>query len=125
MMRFAKWVFTLAAVYGVIVLVPPLFLEASLVRMSGPMTYPEYYYGFTLAALVFQAMFFLIGRDPVRYRPLMIVGVFEKLSFAAPVWILLVMHRLGGPSVLPFATFDLVLGLLFAIAWTRTPRSAS
>jgi hypothetical protein len=124
-MRFAKWVFTLAAIYGVIVLFPPLFLESALARMSGPLTYPEYYYGFTLAALVFQAMFLLIGRDPVRYRPLMIVGVFEKLSFAVPVWILLALHRLGGPSVLPFATFDLVLGVLFAVAYVRTPRSAT
>jgi hypothetical protein len=124
-MRFAKWVFTLAAVYGVIVLVPPLFLEAALARQNGPLTYPEYYYGFTGAALVFQAMFWLIGRDPARYRPLMLVGVLEKLSFAVPVGILLARHRLGGPSVLPFVAIDLGLGVLFAIAWLRTSKSAA
>jgi hypothetical protein len=124
-MRFAKWVFTIAPIYGVIVLVPPLFLERALAKQYGPMSYPEYFYGFTLAALVFQAMFFLIGRDPLRYRPLMIVGVFEKLSFAVPVWILLELHRLGGPSVLPFATIDLGLGVLFAIAYLRTAKSAA
>jgi hypothetical protein len=30
-MKFAKWVFTAAAIYGLIVLVPPLFLEATVV----------------------------------------------------------------------------------------------
>jgi hypothetical protein len=119
-MRFAKWVFTLASVYGVIVLVPPLFLESAVAKATGPVTYPEYYYGFTAAALVFQAMFFVIGRDPARFRPLMIVGVFEKLSFGIPVWTLYALHRLGSPAVIPFATFDLVLGALFLIAWLRT-----
>src|SRR3954447_20056874 len=100
-MKVAKWVFTLAAIYGVIVLVPPLFLEGMVAKMSGPVTYPEYYYGFTLAALVFQVMFFIIGRDPVRFRPLMLVGVLEKLSFAVPVWLLYAQHRLGQSGGLP------------------------
>ena len=119
-MAFAKWTFTLAAIYGVLVLVPPLFLEGYLARSIGPLTYPEYYYGFVGAALVFQAMFFVIGRDPVRFRPLMAVGVLEKLSFAVPVWILWATHRLGNPQGLPFATIDLALGVLFAISFVRT-----
>jgi hypothetical protein len=119
-MSFAKWTFTLAAVYGVLVLAPPLFLEGYLARTIRPFAYPEYYYGFLGAALVFQAMFFVIGRDPARFRPLMLVGVLEKLSFAVPVWILWAGHRLGNPQVLPFATIDLALGVLFAISFART-----
>ncbi len=119
-MKFAKWVFTLASIYGVIVLIPPLFLEATVGKMSGPVTYPEYYYGFTLAAIVFQLMFFTIGRDPQRYRPLMLVGVLEKLSFGVPVWVLYAQHRLGQRGVLPFATIDLGLGVLFAVSYLRT-----
>ena len=119
-MAFAKWTFTLAAIYGVLVLVPPLFREGYLARSIGPLTYPEYYYGFVAAALVFQAMFFVIGRDPARFRPLMVVGVLEKLSFAVPVWILWSAHRLGNPQALPFATIDLALGVLFAISFVRT-----
>ena len=123
-MKFARWVFTGAAIYGVIVLVPPLFLEATVVRMSGlPMGYPEYYYGFTLAAIVFQLLFFTIGRDPQRYRPLMLVGVLEKLSFGLPVWVLYAQHRLGQTAVLPFATIDLGLGVLFATSYLRTPNA--
>ena len=123
-MKFAKWVFTAAAIYGVIVLVPPLFLEATVVKMSGlPMGYPEYYYGFTLTAIAFQFVFFIIGRDPQRYRPLMLVGVLEKLSFGVPVWLLYAQHRLGQAGVLPFATIDLELGVLFATSYVSTPKA--
>ncbi len=123
-MKFAKWVFTIAAIYGVIVLVPPLFLEATVVKMSGhPMDYPEYYYGFTLTAIVFQGVFFTIGRDPQRFRPLMLVGVLEKLSFGVPVWWLYAQHRLGQAGVLPFATIDLGLGVLFATSYLVTPKA--
>ena len=122
-MRFAKWMFTLAAIYGVIVLVPPLFLEAMTARATGPVTYPEYYYGFALTALVFQGIFFVIGRDPVRYRALMPLGVLEKLSFGVPCAVLYAQHRLGSPSVLPFAAIDLGLVALFAVSWFRTAKA--
>jgi hypothetical protein len=87
------------------------------------MGYPEYYYGFTLTAIVFQLIFFTIGRDPQRYRPLMLVGVFEKLSFGVPVWVLYAQHRLGQAGVLPFATIDLGLGVLFATSYLTTPKA--
>ena len=119
---FAKRVFTWAAIYGVIVLAPTAFLEGAIAHATGPVTYPEYYYGFTLTALVFQGVFFVIGRDPVRYRALMPVGVLEKLSFGVPCWVLFSQHRLGNPQVLPFATIDLALGALFAASWFRTPK---
>ena len=48
-MIFAKRVFTWAAIYGVIVLVPIPFLEGFVSRSTGPVTYPrKYYYGFGL-----------------------------------------------------------------------------
>ncbi|HEY0435778.1 MAG TPA: hypothetical protein VGC92_04010 [Phenylobacterium sp.] len=122
-MVFARRIFTLAAIYGVIVLAPIPFLEALMARTTGPVTYPEYYYGFALTALVFQGVFFVIGRDPVRYRALMPVGVLEKLSFGVPCWVLYAQHRLGNPQVLPFATIDLALGVLFAISWFKTAKS--
>lgn len=121
-MVFAKRVFTWAAIYGVIVLAPNLFLEAYLSRSNGPVSYPEFYYGFVCTALVFQRVFFVIGRDPVRYRALMPVGVLEKLSFGVPCWVLYAQHRLGDPQVLPFATIDLGLGALFAVSWFRTAK---
>ena len=46
-MRFAKWVFLLAGVSGILLAVPPYFLERQTgVDYPPPVTHPEYYYGF-------------------------------------------------------------------------------
>ena len=49
----------------------------------------------------------------------MVVGVLEKLSFGVPVWLLHAKGRAQGP-VMALASFDLVLGALFAAAYLRT-----
>ena len=118
-MRFARWVFTIAGVYGLIVMIPQFFLERVVATTSGPVTHPEYFYGFVGAAVVFQLLFLLIGRDPVRFRPAMLIGVLEKLSFGVPVWILWAQGRTP-VTVVPFASIDLALGVLFAAAYVRT-----
>lgn len=110
---FAKWVFTLAGVYGVLV-VAPLYLVP-------PVGAPEVHYGFVGITLAFQLMFLLIGRDPVRYRPAMLVGVVEKVVFPAAVWPLYLMGGTQGPVVV-FATIDLMLAALFVAAWLQTPK---
>ena len=81
-MKFAKITYWLAAIYGILVLLPGFFLEAEFSRTSPPaLTHPEFYYGFYGSALVWQLAFILIARDPVRYRPLMLVSVLEKAGF--------------------------------------------
>lgn len=46
-MTFARRVFFIAAVYGVIVLVPQYFMEARSGRdFPPPITHPEHFYGF-------------------------------------------------------------------------------
>jgi hypothetical protein len=121
-MRFARWTFIGAAIYGVIVLAPLLFLEGVLARTTGPLTYPEYYYGFLGSALVFQLVFVLIGRDPVRHRPLMLAAVAEKWVWGPTVWWLVLHGRTHG-AVVVFATIDLALGVLFSLAYARTPKT--
>ncbi len=118
-MTSAKWVFTGAGIYGLIVMLPMYFAEPAMIAAGQPMTHPENHYGFVGAAVVFQLMFLLIGRDPVRYRPMMLIGVLEKASFGFAVWPLYLMGRTPG-LVAGFATVDLILGLLFLIAWFRT-----
>jgi hypothetical protein len=45
-MRFAKWVFLLAGVAGILLVVPPYFLEPQTGEDYPPaITHPEYYYG--------------------------------------------------------------------------------
>jgi hypothetical protein len=64
---FARRVFTLAGLYGVLVLVPQYFMEDQVGRdFPPPITHPENYYGFIGVALAWQVLFFILARDPVR-----------------------------------------------------------
>jgi Na+-driven multidrug efflux pump len=119
-MRFAKIVFLVAGIYGLIVLVPQYFFEARTGHdYPPPITHPEYYYGFIGLAVVWQFVFLILSRDPGRYRPLMIVAILEKACFAIPAVILLLQHRI--PSLIfGFAMVDAFLGVLFLIAYLKT-----
>lgn len=119
-MSFAKRVFTLAAIYGLIVMPPLYFVELGL-KLSGQplLEHPETHYGFVGVTLLFQLIFLLISRDPARYRPLMPICVAEKLVFAAPVWLLFALGRTPGVMTI-FATIDLVLAVLFVMSFGRT-----
>ncbi|RAK61502.1 hypothetical protein DJ021_17680 [Phenylobacterium hankyongense] len=121
-MTFAKWVFTLAGIYGLIVLTPFLFLEKAIGQASAPITHPEYFYGFLGAALTFQVLFLLVGRDPVGLRRVMPVAVLEKLVWGVVVYALAAQGRVPAP-VVGFATLDLVWGALFVACWLRTRRA--
>ena len=119
-MKFAKLVFLIAGIYGLIVLVPQYFFEARTGQdYPPPITHPEYYYGFIGLAVVWQFVFLILSRDPVRYRPLMIVAILEKACFAIPSAILMSQHRIPGLTF-GFAMVDVVLGVLFLIAYVKT-----
>jgi hypothetical protein len=119
-MRFARWVFTGAAIYGIIVLAPQYFLEAQIGRdYPPPITHPEHFYGFVGVALAWQFAFLLIGRDPARYRALMPIAVLEKLAFGLPAVVLYTQDRLHA-HVLGAGLLDLLLGTLFAISFVKT-----
>lgn len=121
-MRLARWVFLGAGIYGLAVLGPQLVLEQRIGEDAPPaITHPEYFYGFLGVALAWQVLFLLIGADPVRLRPAMLPAVLEKASFAVAVGGLWAAGRVGG-SILAFAGFDALLGVLFLAAWWRTPR---
>ena len=118
--RFARRVYTIAGIYGLIVMFPQYFLEDKIGRdYPPPITHPEYFCGFVGIVLVWQIAFLVIARDPARFRALMPVTVLEKLAFAVPVALLYAQGR-AASSLLPFAAIDLVLGALFFIAWRRT-----
>lgn len=120
-MKLARRVFLLAGVYGVAVLVPQYFMESRIGRDFPPaITHPEHFYGFIGVALAWQVAFFLIARDPVRYRPLMGVAILEKVAFGAAAIALYVQDRLVMP-VLIAGLFDLVLAALFFLAMRSTP----
>jgi hypothetical protein len=122
-MKFARWAFTLAGIYGLIVLTPLFFLEDAVARASTPISHPIYYYGFAGVALAFQVLFLLIGRDPARMRSAMIPSIIEKLAFPAAAWPLYLSGRADFATTL-FATVDLALAFIFLAAWIATrPRT--
>jgi hypothetical protein len=118
-MKFAKWVFTLGGIWGVLIIAPLFFLEDTLAKASQPFSHPDMYYGFAASTLAMQFMYLLIGRDPARYRPLMLVGVFGKLAYTASLWTLLSAGRI--PMVVPaVASPDVILAILFIVSWFKT-----
>jgi hypothetical protein len=118
-MRFARWVFAIAGLYGLVALLPGYFSTSPFMP---PPNHLELYYGFYGCALAWQFAFFVIASDPVRYRMLMPVAVFEKLSFfAACVW-LYHTGKLAPGGPLLGSRIDGVWMVLFAIAWLRTPK---
>lgn len=116
---FAKRVFTIAGIYGLIVLVPQYFLEGRIGQDQPPeITHPEYFYGFVGVAVAWQVAFLIMARDPQRYRPLIIPAILEKISFGIAAVVLFVMKRLAG-SVLCFGLIDLTLAVLFGMAYLK------
>jgi len=120
-MKFAKIVFRVAGIWGLSVLTPLYFMFDLIGRNDPPpITHPGFFYGFVGVALAWQIAFIFIATDPVRYRPLMIPSVLEKVSFAAAVIILVLQGRMH-KSDLAFVYTDLLFGLLFVIAFFKTP----
>lgn len=122
-MNFAKRIFLIAGIYGLIVLLPQYLLEEKNGRdFPPPITHSEYYYGFVGVAVTWQIVFFILSRDPVRYRAMMIPAILEKASFGIPVVILFALNRLS-VTMLAVGVVDLILGTLFVVAYLRTPSS--
>lgn len=121
-MKFAKTVFWIAGIWGVLV-VAPLYLMFDLIGRKDPppITHPGFFYGFVGAALAWQLVFFIIATDPARYRPLMVPSVLEKFSYNFAVVILVVQGRMHA-SDLVFGGIDLLLGILFVISYLKTPK---
>lgn len=117
---FARRVFWWAGIYGLIVLLPQYFLEGQINRdFPPPITHPEHFYGFVGVALAWQFVFLTIARDPVRYRPLMLVAVLEKVSFGFAALVLFWLGRITLIVLAP-ALVDLALAMAFAVAYRST-----
>ena len=121
-MKFAKIVFRIAGIWGFLV-ITPLYFMFDLIGQKDPppITHPAFFYGFVGVALIWQLAFLFISTDPIRYRPLMIPAVLEKLVYSIPVIILVLQNRMSS-SDLVFAATDLSLGVLFVLAYLRTPQ---
>ena len=124
-MRFSRWLFLIAGIYGLLVLVPFYFLEEKIGRETPPaITHPEYYYGFVGVGIAWQVVFLIIGLDPVRYRAFIIPAILEKVTFGIAAVVLFLNDRI------PLAVFvsgcsDLVWAVLFVVAFLATAPKAN
>ena len=119
-MKFAKILFAIAGVWGILVLTPLFFLvDLTGKRYAPPLNYPHFFYGFFAVALVFQFVFFTIASDPARFRPFMIVSVLEKASFVS---VCAVLYSRGQITLSDASVCfpDFLLGVLFICAYFAT-----
>lgn len=124
-MKFAKIVFWVAAIWGLLILTPLYFLFDSIGRNNPPpITHPDFFFGFVGVALAWQLAFIIIARDPVRFRPLIIPSIFEKLSYAIAVFVLVSQGQVHKPALV-FGDADLLLGILFVVSYFKTPARAT
>jgi hypothetical protein len=124
-MKFAKVVYWVAGIWGLLVITPLYFLFDVIGRQDPPaITHPGFYYGFAGVALAWQIAFLLIARDPVRLRPIMIPSMVEKFSFGIAV-VALVLSGRTNQRDLVFAATDLFLGILFVLAYGKTPQRSA
>ena len=119
-MKFARIVFMGAGIWGIIVLIPLYFLFEFVGRSYPPaVTHPDFYFGFIGVSLAWQLGFLVIGRDPQRFRPMMIPAICEKVFYVISLVVLYVQGRIEFGQMM-VGTPDLILGCLFVGAFHRT-----
>jgi len=125
-MRFAKIVFLVAGIYGLLILTPMYFLENKIGRDTPPaITHPEYFYGFVGVGLAWQVLFLVLSTDPVRYRAMILPSILEKVSYGIALIVLLSQGRLA-LSAFAIGSVDWIFAFLFLAAYftTKSPRAA-
>ena len=122
-MKFAKYVFIAAGVWGIAVLTPLFFLVDITGRpYPAPTDYPHFYYGFLAVALAWQFAFLAIGSNPVQYRLLMIPAFIEKAGYIMTATLLYSQGRISADE-LGTAIPDSLLLVLFVVAFMKTSRT--
>ena len=121
-MKFAKYTFLIAGIFGIIVLVPMYFLKDYVGQENPPViTHPEFFYGFVGVALAWQFVFLIISQNPLKYRLLMLPSILEKLAWGAPALILFLRNEVS-PSLFVAGMIDVLWGILFVAAFLKTAR---
>jgi len=119
-MRFAKYVFLIAGIWGLVIVTPLYFLYDTVGRQyPPPVTHPDFYYGFASVTLAWQVAFLLIATDPVRFRPIMTTAILEKFGYLATLGTLYVQGRVEFGQFAVVSP-DAILGILFIAAFVKT-----
>jgi hypothetical protein len=118
-MRFAKIVFLIAGVWGLFTLLPLYFMFDVIGRKDPPaITHPQFYFGFLGVTVAWQIAFFVIANDPVRFRPMIIPSLIEKLTYIGACIALYLQQQLAPAQALS-ALPDAILVILFGISFAK------
>jgi len=121
-MKFAKVVFWVAGIWGVLVIAPLYFLFDLIGKQDPPaITHPGFFYGFVGLGLAWQFAFMVIATDPGKFRLMMLPSIFEKFSYGTAIALLVTQGRTRS-SDLVFAATDTLLGVLFVVAYFKSGR---
>jgi hypothetical protein len=116
---FAKTVFTVAGIWGFVVLAPLYFSFDLIGRLYPPaITHPDFFYGFIGVALTWQLVFVMIARDPIGLQAIIIPAMLEKFIYVLTLTVLYARGSLSGGQFIVAAP-DFALGVLFAIAFSK------
>jgi hypothetical protein len=86
-MRFARIAYGVAAANGFLTLTPLYFMVGKIGHDAPPsVTHPEFHYGFVGVALLWQMVFVLIARDPIRTDPLCRSRFWKSSSIRFPLF---------------------------------------
>ena len=109
--KFARRIYIIAAIYGFLA-VPALYFT------DAPDPHRLLYFAFAGIALVFQGVFLVIARDPIRYAAFLPLTVFEKISFGIPALVFWSQGQAANDMALGGAV-DLLFAALFVAAWLK------
>jgi len=118
--RFARIVFLVAGIYGLLVLTPLYFMEDKIGRTAPPaITHPEFFYGFVGVGLAWQVLFLVLASDPVRYRAMIFPSILEKVGYGMALIVLYSQHRVA-LTTLAIGSGDWIFAFLFLAAYFKT-----
>ena len=124
-MKFAKWVFRTAGVFGLIVMLPMLFAEQWIAQMMPPaVNHPEFFYGFVILNICWQVLYIFLSRDPQRFRPMMIPAFFVKASGPVALSWLYLQGRVSSQWI-TMSIMDGVFAILFLVAYWVTAKETA
>jgi hypothetical protein len=119
-MKIAKWTFRTAGIFGLIVMVPLLFIEKWIDQIMPPaLNHPEFFYGFVILNICWQVLYLFLAKDPVRYRLMMIPSFFAKASAPVALIWLYAQGRISS-QWLQTSVLDGVFAILFLVSFWMT-----
>lgn len=115
-MKFAKLVFLIGGILGLLSTVPLFFNESVI---APELKHPEFYYGFIGINLMWQVLYIYISTNPLRFRPIMVVSFFVKILGVISVFWLI---RIGRTDIWWYRIifFDFLFAILFLLSFGLT-----